>query len=127
MVTGTSTPESIQAQLSEGVDIAANPPTNWAEIKVPRLGIVAPPTVESKLPWYSYLSPAAQAVFDERFPRLLQWYSDVINKFAEKHPGTPAPKVYLLPGAPHYVYINNEAEVVRQIRDFLGIPVAGDG
>jgi non-heme chloroperoxidase len=119
MVTGTSTPDSIQAKLSAGVNIPANPPKNWADIKVPRLGIFAPPTVESKLPWYWYLSPADQTVFDERFPRLLQWFSDVIDKFEEKHPGNPTPKVYLLPGAPHYVYINNEAEVVRQMRNFL--------
>ena len=126
MVTGTSTPDSIQAQLSAGVNIPANPPTNWADIKVPRLGIFAPPTVESKLPFYWYLSPADQAVFDERFPRLLQWFSDVIDKFAEKHPGPPPPEVYLLPGAPHYVYINNEAEVVREMRKFLGLPVGGN-
>jgi hypothetical protein len=126
MVTGTSTPDAIQAQLSAGVEIPANPPTNWVDIKVPRLGIFAPPTVEGKLPFYWYLSPADQAVFDERFPRLLQWYSDVIDKFAEKHPGNPSPEVYLLPGAPHYVYINNEAEVVRAMRQFLGLPVGGE-
>jgi hypothetical protein len=91
MVTGTSTPDSIIAQLVGGVNIPANPPTNWADIKAPRLGIVAPPTVEGKLPWYPYLSPADQAVFDERFPRLVQWYSDVIDKFGETHPGTPPP------------------------------------
>ncbi len=39
-------------QLSAGVSTPANPPTNWADIKVPRLGIFAPPTAESKLPWY---------------------------------------------------------------------------
>jgi non-heme chloroperoxidase len=126
VVTGTSTPAPIQAKLSAGVNILANPPTNWADIKVPRLGIFAPPTVESRLPWYWYLSPSDQAVFDAQFPRLLQWFSNVIDKFGEKHPGTPAPKVYLLPGAPHYVYINNEAEVVRQMRDFLGIPLTGN-
>ena len=126
MVTGTSTPESIIAQLSAGVNIPANPPTNWADIKVPRLGIFAPPTVESKLPFYWYLSPADQAVFDERFPRLLQWFNDVIDKFEEKHPGNPPPEVYLLPGAPHYVYINNDAEVVREMRKFLGLPVGGN-
>jgi pimeloyl-ACP methyl ester carboxylesterase len=125
MVTGTSTPESIQAQLSAGVNVPANPPTNWAEIKVPRLGIFAPPTIDGKLPFCWYLSPADQAVFDERFPRLVQWYSDVIDKFAEKHPENPTPIVYLLPGAPHYVYSNNEAEVV-QMRNFLGIPLAGN-
>ena len=125
-VTGTSTPASIQAKLSAGVNIPANPPTNWADIKVPRLGIFAPPTAESKIPWYWYLSPADQAVFDERFPRLLRWYSDVISKFGEEHPESPKPVVYLLPGAPHYVYINNEAEVVRQMRNFLGISLAGN-
>jgi len=51
-VTDTSTPESIKAQLSAGVNIPANPPTNWADIKVPRLGVFAPPTTESKIPWY---------------------------------------------------------------------------
>jgi pimeloyl-ACP methyl ester carboxylesterase len=122
MVTGTTTPDSIVAKLSAGVSIPANPPTNWAAIEAPRLGIFAPPTAEGKLPWYPYLSPTDQAVFDERFPRLLQWFSDVIDKFAEKHSGNPAPKVLLLPGAPHYVYINNEAEVVRETRSFLGIP-----
>ena len=124
MVTGTSTPEPIAAQLSAGVSIPANPPTDWADIKVPRLGIFAPPTLSSKLPWYWYLSAADQAVFNERFPRLIEWYSDVISKFAEQHPGNPTPRVYLLPGAPHYVYINNEAEVVRKMRAFLGIPLA---
>jgi pimeloyl-ACP methyl ester carboxylesterase len=126
MVTGTSTPEPIIAQLSAGVSIPANPPTNWADIKVPRLGIFAPPTLSSKLPWYWYLSAADQAVFDERFPRLIQWYRDVIGKFAEEHPGSPTPRVSLLPGAPHYVYINNEAEVVREMRVFLGIPMVGN-
>jgi non-heme chloroperoxidase len=126
MVTGTSTPDSIIAKLSAGASIPASPPTNWAGIKVPRLGIFAPPTADSKLPWYSYLSPADQAIFDERFPRLVQWYSDVIDKFAEQHPGSPAPEVHLLPGAPHYVYINNETEVVREMRNFLGIPATGN-
>jgi pimeloyl-ACP methyl ester carboxylesterase len=122
-VTGTSTPDSIREKLLEGAILPAHPPTNWADIKQPRLGIVAPPTAESKVPFYSYLSPADQALFDERFPRLLQWYSDVIDKFAEKHPGSPTPVVYLLPGAPHYVYVNHEAEVVLQMRNFLGIPL----
>jgi pimeloyl-ACP methyl ester carboxylesterase len=124
MVTGTSTPASIQDQLNRGVRIPANPPTNWADIREPRIGIFAPPTAESKLPYYWYLSPADRAVFDERFPRLLQWFRDVIDKFGVRHPGSPKPEVYLLPGAPHYVYINDEAEVVREMRTFLGIPLA---
>jgi pimeloyl-ACP methyl ester carboxylesterase len=124
-VTGTSTPEPIQEQLGAGVSMPANPPTNWADIKAPRLGIFAPPNPQSRLPWYPYLSAAQQAVFDQRFPRLVQWFDDVIVKFGEEHAGSPTPKVYLLPGAPHYVFINNEAEVVREMRSFLGIPLAG--
>ena len=121
-VTGTSTPESIEAQLAAGVRAPANPPTDWAEIKEPRLGIFALFTLEAKLPYYPYLSPADQAVFDQRFPRVIQWYSNVISLFAEQHPGSPTPIVYLLPGAPHYIYINHEAEVVLQMRNFLGLP-----
>ena len=124
VVTGTSTPASIQAELSAGVNIPVNRPTNWADIKAPRLGIFAPPTIESKVPWYWYLSPADRTVFDERFPRLIQWFKDVIDKFGQKHAGNSTPNVYLLPGAPHYVYINNEAEVVRQMRNFLEVPLA---
>jgi non-heme chloroperoxidase len=125
-VTDTSTPASIQEQLSAGVNLPNIPPTNWADIKVPRLGIFAPFTVESKLPFYWYLGPADQAIFDERFPRLIQWQTDVIAKFAEQHAGSPTPKVTLLPGAPHYIYINNEAEVVREMRSFLGVPSTGN-
>lgn len=66
-VTGTSTPESIEREFAAGVRAPANPPTNWANIKQPRLGIFAPPTVKSKLPYYPYLSPADQALFDENF------------------------------------------------------------
>jgi hypothetical protein len=50
----------------------------------------------------------------------------VINLFREEHPGSPRPVVYLLPGAPHYVYLNNEAEVVLQMRNFLELPPAGN-
>ena len=97
MVTGTSTPDSIQAKLSAGVNIPANPPTNWADIKVPRLGIFAPPTVESKLPWYWYLSPPDQAVFDARFPCVLQWFTDVIDKFSRNIQKTPPPRYIYSP------------------------------
>jgi hypothetical protein len=55
------------------------------------------------------------------FPFYIHWFSNVIGLFGSQHPGSPTPVVYLLPGAPHYVFINNEAEVVLQMRKFLGI------
>jgi len=50
------------------------------------------------------------------------WHEETIGKFAE---GNSA-NTFLLPGAPHYVYINNEAEVVRWMRQFLGLPLGGE-
>ena len=73
---------------------------------------------DRRQPWYWYLSPAKQAKFDEAWPgdhRLLPRYH---RRFAEDNSANTFP----LPGAPHYVYINNEAEVVRWMRKFLGIP-----
>jgi hypothetical protein len=55
----------------------------------------------------------------KRFPRLLRWYSDEIGLFGAKHAGGPKPVVNFLPSAPHYIYITQEAEVVRLMRKFL--------
>ena len=59
-----------------------------------------------------------QAEFDRAWPEIVAWHTDTIDRFAN---GNPTPTVRLH-GVPHYVYINNEAEVVRWMRDFLGIP-----
>jgi pimeloyl-ACP methyl ester carboxylesterase len=115
-----TTPDSIAEKIAEGV--AATPPTNWARIKAPRLGIFALFTIEARQPWYWYLTAAEQAAFDEAWPPIVAWHEETINKFAE---GNSA-NTFLLPGAPHYVYINNEAEVVRWMRQFLGVPVGGE-
>jgi hypothetical protein len=93
MVRGPAPPDALQAQRSAGVHSPANPPTTRADLKVPRLGMFAPPPVERKLPWSWSLRPAAPAGLDERFPRLLQWCSDGIDKCAEQHPGRPPPAV----------------------------------
>ena len=97
---------------------SANPPVNWAGIKAPRLGIFATYTLEARQPHYWYLSPADQAKFDEAWGPIVDFHRNTINRFKA---GNSA-NTFLLPGAPHYVYINNEAEVVRWMRDFLGIP-----
>ena len=112
----STTPDWIPAKISKSVD--ASPPTNWASIKAPRLGIFALFTREARQAWYWYLSPADQAKFDEAWGPIVDWHRDTIDKFKA---GNSA-NTFLLPGAPHYVYINSEAEVVRWMRDFLGIP-----
>ena len=112
----STTPDWISDKISAAV--AASPPTNWASIKAPRLGIFALFTLEARQAWYWYLSPAKKAEFDAAWGPIVDWHRRTIRKFEQ---GNSA-NTFLLPGAPHYVYINNEAEVVRRMRKFLGIP-----
>ncbi len=93
------------------------PLQDWSLVKPPRLGIYAPYTLEDRQPWYWYLSPAKQAAFDKAWPGIRDWYRETIARFAK---GNEA-DTHRLPGAPHYLYINHEAEVVRWMREFLGV------
>ena len=111
----STTPDWVPAKITQGV---SGPPTNWADIAAPRLSIFALFTVTAKQPWYWYLSAAKKAEFDEAWGPIVAWHQRTIQRFRA---GNSA-NTFILPGAPHYVYINNEAEVVRWMRAFLGIP-----
>ncbi len=118
----STTPEWVTTKLLEGVAGSVNPPTDWANIDAPRLGIFALFTIEARQAWYWYLTAAEQAEFDQAWPPIVAWHRDTIRKFANKNPIHPL----ILPGAPHYVYINNETNVVLEMRKFLGLPVGGN-
>jgi pimeloyl-ACP methyl ester carboxylesterase len=120
-LTGSTTPDWVSAKLLEGVAGAVNPPVNWADIEAPRLGIFASFTLEARQAWYWYLTAAEQAAFDEAWPPIVAWYQETVGKFAANNP-----PLLLLPGAPHYVYINHETEVIREMRKFFGLPVGGN-
>ena len=117
-IVDATSPDWVSEKLLAGVQGAVNPPTNWNAIKAPRLGIYAPYTPEARQAWYWYLSRADQAKFDAAWPSIIAWYRATIDKFAAGN----AANTHTLPGAPHYVYINHEAETVRWMREFLGIP-----
>lgn len=114
-VVASTTPDWVAAKIAASVD--ASKPTNWASIDAPRLGIFALFTREARQPWYWYLSPADRARFDAAWGPIVDWHRDTIDRFEASN----SANTDLLPGAPHYVYINNEAEVVRWMRDFLDI------
>lgn len=116
-IVDSTTPDFVSARLLEGV--AANPPTPWPSITAPRLGIFAEFTVEARQPWYWALTPAQQQAFDAAWSPIVDWHRDTIEKFARDN---PVPMLRL-PGAPHYVYINNENDVVRAMWSFLELPV----
>ena len=90
-----------------------------AEDHSPQLAIFATFSREFRLPWYWYLSDDQQTAFDRAWPPIVAWHEDTIRRFGEHQPENPEPIVRELPGAPHYIYISNEAFVVRQIREFL--------
>ena len=120
-IVDSTSPDWITEKLQAGVRASANPPTNWAAVKAPRLGIFATFTLEARQAWYWYLSPAKQKEFDAAWGPIAVWSKQVVAKFADGN----QKYTYTLPGAPHYIYINHEAEVVRWMREFLGIPPKG--
>ena len=121
-LTGSTTPDWVSTKLLEGVAGSVNPPVNWANIDAPRLGIFALFTLEARQAWYWYLTSAEQAAFDEAWAPIVAWHEETIGKFAANN----LLHTLLLPGAPHYVYINHETEVVREMRKFFGLPVGGN-
>lgn len=118
-VLDSTTPDWVNPALAEGVKETVNPPVNWANIAVPRLGIFSLFTLEARQPWYWYLSDNDQDLFDQAWVPIVAWHEKTIGKFVANNP-TPS---LILPGAPHYVYMSHEAEVVRAMRQFLGLPV----
>lgn len=115
----STTPDWVNQKILAGVAGTANPPVDWAKIDAPRLGIFAPFTIGAKLPWYWYLSSAERARFDKAWPSIVAWSDATISTFAHANPVRPL----LLPGAPHYLFISNVAEVVRAMRGFLSLPL----
>lgn len=100
-------------------DVQHNPPTDWAKMEPPRLGIFSQPSVQGKLPYYFYLNAEDKKKFDQNWPAIVNWYTDTIAQFAAEQLGRPRPVVYTLPDAPHYFYLNDQAFVVRVMREFL--------
>jgi pimeloyl-ACP methyl ester carboxylesterase len=117
VITDSTTPGSVPQAILLGVQ--TSPPTDWTEIEAPRLGIFDRASVEGKLPYYWYLNAKDRKQFDENWPGIVQWYTDRIREFAASQPGKPRPIVYTLPDAPHYFYFNDQAFVVRVMREFL--------
>ena len=117
MIDDNVTPQDIDDKLL--ADVKKQPPTDWQKIVAPRLGIFATFSRELRLPWYWYLSADQQAAFDRAWPPIVDWHEDTIQRFGSHQPDVPEPIVRELPGAPHYIYISNEAFVVREMREFL--------
>jgi non-heme chloroperoxidase len=119
VITASTTPGWIPAAILQGAQEPASPPTDWAKVKAPRLGIFSEPSVQGRLAFYWYLSAKDREKFDDNWPGIVKWYAERTDEFAAEQPGRPKPVVYRLPDAPHYFYLNDQAFVVRVMREFL--------
>ena len=118
-VTDSNALDRVRDKIFAGVAEKQNPEVNWAEISAPRLGIFDQPSVQGSLPYYWYLNSDEQRVFDANWPGIVQWFAETTAKFERPNAGKPTPVVYLLPDAPHYFFISDQAFVVRRMREFL--------
>jgi pimeloyl-ACP methyl ester carboxylesterase len=115
-----TTPESIGKKVLAGVKAPANPLVNWEDIAAPRLGIFGLYTTETRQSYYWYLSAVEKKAFDKNFKGIVKWQRATIKRFRSSNPRNPKPIVVELPpGTTHYIFINNEAFVVRTMRQFL--------
>jgi non-heme chloroperoxidase len=88
---------------------------NYADIPVPALVIFAIPHAQAK--WISESADPKVREAGEAFSAALQALDTRQAKALED--GVPTARVVRLPGADHYVYLSNEAAVLREMKSFL--------
>ena len=110
-VLGAITPPEISSKIHAGLQ-----PAEYDRIHAPALGIFSKITPQFRVPYYWYLDPAKQGEFDRSIKSLSQWVEGAIQRFGS---GVKNARVVELRDANHYVFIVDEALVVREMRGFL--------
>jgi len=91
-------------------------PAEYDRIRVPALGIFNKITPQYRLPYYWYLDPARQEEFNRNIDSLANWIEGAIQRFRS---GVKNSRVIELHNTCHYIFIVDEALVVREMRKFL--------
>jgi pimeloyl-ACP methyl ester carboxylesterase len=110
-VIGAITPPEISRKIYEGLQ-----PAEYDRIQAPALGIFNKITPQYRLPYYWYLDAATQGEFNRSIDSLAKWVEGAIQRFRL---GVKNSRVIELHGTNHYVFIVDEALVVREMRKFL--------
>ena len=110
-VIGAVTPPEISKKIYEGLQ-----PAEYDRIQAPALGIFNKITPQYRLPYYWYLDPARQEEFSRNIESLAKWIEVAIQRFRS---GIKNSRVIELHDTNHYVFIVDEALVVRETRKFL--------
>src|SRR6266487_3261418 len=110
-VVGAITPPEISSTIYEGLQ-----PAEYDRIQAPSLGIFNKITPQYRLPYYWYLDPAKQEEFNRNIGSLANWMEGAIQRFRS---GVKNSRVIELHDTNHYLFIVEEALVVREMRRFL--------
>jgi non-heme chloroperoxidase len=110
-VIGAITPPEISSKIYEGLQ-----PAEYDRIQAPALGIFNKITPQYRLPYYWYLDPASQAKFNRNIESLAKWIEGAIQRFSS---GVKNSRVIELHDTNHYIFIVDEALLVREMRKFL--------
>src|SRR5437762_2218482 len=110
-VIGAVTPPEISRKIYEGLQ-----PAEYGRIQAPVLGIFNKITPQYRLSYYWYLDPAKQEEFNRNIESLAKWIEGAIQRFRS---GVKNARVIELHETNHYVFIVDEALVVREMRKFL--------
>jgi pimeloyl-ACP methyl ester carboxylesterase len=105
------TPPDIPSKIVAGLQ-----PAEYDRIQAPALGIFNKSTPQFRMPYYSKLKPAQQEEFDRSIKSLSKWVEGAIQRFRSEVKNA---RVVELRDTNHYVFIVDEALVVREMRKFL--------
>jgi hypothetical protein len=110
-IVGGVTPPEIGGRILAGLQ-----PADYRGIKAPALGIFNSFTPEYRIAYYWSLNPATQQEFKRSIATLSRWNEGAIQRFRSEVKNS---RVVEIPNANHYVYVADEAQVVREMRKFL--------
>jgi non-heme chloroperoxidase len=110
-VLGAITPPEIYSKIHAGLQ-----PAEYDRIQAPALGIFNNISPQFRTPYYRYLEPAKQEEFDRSIKSLSKWVEGAIQRFRSEVKNT---RVVEPRDTNHYVFIVDEALVVREMRKFL--------
>ena len=110
-IVGPVTPPAITGKVLAGLQPAA-----YERIRAPALGIFNRITPQFRTSYYGSLEPAKQEEFNRSVTALSKWADGAIQRFRSEVKNS---RVVELHNTNHYVYIVDEALVVREMRQFL--------
>jgi pimeloyl-ACP methyl ester carboxylesterase len=111
MVVGPVTSPAITSKVMSGLQ-----PADYSRIHVPALGIFNRISPQFRIPYYWSLDPTKQAEFDRSIAALSKWVDGAIERFRSEVKGS---RIVELHDTNHYVYVVDEALVVREMNKFL--------